>query len=121
MKRLVLLVGVLVGSMAALGCRSDSQRCEDICETSDDCSDALNVDVCIDECTRDTDYADDSCSASFSAMADCMALEDHDCPDSIDSCDSEIEDFFEDCEDDFAHFEYADPFLPAVDNNPMPL
>jgi hypothetical protein len=50
-----------------------------------------------------------------------MVLEDHDCPDAIDACDSEIEDFFEDCEDDFKDFEYATPFLEAVDDNPMPL
>jgi hypothetical protein len=120
MKRLV-LVGVLVGSMMTLGCRSDHQRCEDVCETSDDCVDANNIDVCIDECVRDTDLADDSCMISFEAMADCMSLEDHDCPDSVDSCDSEIEDFYSDCDEDFAHFEFFDPFLPAINNNPEPL
>jgi hypothetical protein len=121
MIRVVMLVGVLVGSMATIGCRTDAQSCEDICVTSDDCADASHIDVCIDECMRNTDFMDDGCGASFDSMAECMSLEDHDCPDAIDSCDSEIEDFFEDCDDDFEHFEYADPFLEAVDNNPMPL
>jgi hypothetical protein len=120
MKRL-LLVGVLVGSLSTAGCRSDGARCEDVCVTADDCDDYLEVDRCIDECTRNTEFADDGCMASFSVMADCMATEGHDCPDAVDECDSAIEDFFEDCEDDFEHFEYATPFLPAVDNDPQPL
>ena len=121
MKGLGLLLGVLVGSMAMLGCRSDTQRCEDICETSDDCVDGADIDVCTEECVRNTEFMDDGCGASFENMSDCMALEDHDCPDAIDACDSAIEDFFEDCEDDFKAFEYATPFLEAVDDNPMPL
>ena len=121
MKGLGLLLGVLVGSMAMLGCRSDTQRCEDICETSDDCDDSVNIDVCTEECVRNTEFMDDGCGESYTKMSDCMALEDHDCPDAIDACDWEIEDFFEDCEDDFEGFDYATPFLEAVDDNPMPL
>ena len=121
MKRVMVLIGVLVGSMAMLGCRSDAHDCENICVTSDDCDDGLHIDACIDECTRNTDFMDDGCQESFQAMADCMEFEDHDCPDAIDACDSEIEDFFEDCDDDFEHFEYANVFIEAVDDNPMPL
>lgn len=121
MKRFALVLGVLVGSMATLGCRSDTQRCEDICETSDDCVDGNHIDMCIEECVRNTEFMDDGCGESYSNMSDCMALEDHDCPDAIDACDGAIEDFFEDCEDDFEGFEYATPFLEAVDDNPMPL
>jgi hypothetical protein len=111
----------MVGSMAMLGCRSDTGRCEDVCAAADDCDDSIHIDVCTDECVRNTEFMDDGCGESFAAMADCMSLEDHDCPDAIDACDSEIEDFFEDCDDDFEHFEYATPFLEAVDENPMPL
>jgi hypothetical protein len=121
MKRVVLLLSVLVGSATVAGCRSDFDRCEDVCRSSDDCTDTYDIDDCIDECTRDVDRADDGCTTSFEAFADCTATKELDCPDTIDSCDSEIEDFFDDCDEDFRFFEYADPFLPAVDDNPMPL
>ena len=121
MKRVAVLIGVMVGSMATLGCRSDAQSCEDICVTSDDCDDSAHIDMCIDECERNTEYMDDGCAESFHAMAECMDFEEHDCTDSVDACDSEIEDFWEDCDDDFEHFEYANPFIEAVDNDPTPL
>ena len=121
MKRLALLFGVLVGSMTALGCRDATTRCEDICEAADDCVDSIDIDVCVDECVRNADFADDKCTTSYQALADCAATEDHDCPDTIDACDSEIEDFWDDCDEDFRYFEYADPFMAALDGTPSPL
>jgi len=100
--------------MTTLGCRNDSARCEDICETADDCDDSIDIDSCIDDCMRDIEWADDNCATAYEAFADCANLEDHDCPDTIDACDSEIEDFFDDCEEDFEYFAYAAPFAPAV-------
>ena len=110
-----------MGSMTALGCRTAASSCEDICQTADDCNDILDIDVCIDECVRNTEFADDKCASSYEAFAICATGEDYDCPDTIDACDSEIEDFFDDCDEDFRHFEYADPFLPALDGSQTPL
>jgi hypothetical protein len=121
MKRLALLLGVLVGSMTALGCRDATTRCEDICIAADDCGDSYDIDVCVDECVRDAEDADDGCTTSYQALADCAATENHDCPDIIDACDSEIEDFWDDCDDDFKNFEYADPFMSALDGTQTPL
>lgn len=85
-----------------VGCRTDTGRCEDLCESADDC-DGSDVDVqdCVDACTDDADGADDSCAESFEALADCASDVDDDCEDVSDDCDDEVDDFADDCEDDF--------------------
>jgi hypothetical protein len=93
---------VVLGLFCTVGCRTDAGRCEDLCETFDDCDGAdIDIEDCTDECTDDADNADDSCKESFEALADCASDADLDCDDANDDCDNEGEDFFDDCDEDF--------------------
>ena len=114
MKRLTLLTGILVVSVATIGCKTDEGRCEDICATLDDCdslASSIDVDECIEDCVDDVDGEDDRCVESFEALADCFSDADRDCKDALGEafndgvgypdgdCDSEFEDLLSDCDD----------------------
>ena len=92
----------LIGSLLGVaGCRTDAGRCEDLCETYDDCGFDVDTEDCVSECEDDIDNADDSCVESFEAAADCASEQELDCDDVVDECDDEAEDFEDDCAEDF--------------------
>lgn len=81
-----LISGVLFGGVAALvpaGCgeAEEAYNCAEICETYEDCADALGADVdytmCVSSCETeadmDEDFADkaDSCASCLSVDASC--------------------------------------------------
>ena len=101
MKRLEWRAAAALAVLALVGCRTTEGRCEDFCVVQDDCDDSIDIDDCVDDCVEvyDDPDTDETCRASFDALADCASDFELDCELVLDECENESEDFVADCSD----------------------
>jgi Cys-rich protein (TIGR04453 family) len=97
MKTSIIALVALIG-LTTLGCGSVEDECETFCEWYDDCIGGAGSD-CTEECVETYDEADDDCQESFDELAACFE-EDDSCDEGSD-CVGEIENFVDDCENEF--------------------
>jgi hypothetical protein len=93
--------GLLLAVVLLSGCRTDEDRCQDLCRYFDECTtlDAICNDYEIEDCAEDVDDFTDSCQEAFDDLTDCLREnEDEDCYVTRERCKSEVDALFGQCD-----------------------